>query len=207
MNRILIAFLFVSSIFASVVLTDISVDESGYEYTFDVSIDDSKYVTDFMGIGTYTYYENMTFTTTTAGQYQFTDIGSSLTNGSTNTAILLYNNPDATLITDEPWAFYNSDNFYFGGGQDYVNNMTGSEDSSDTAFNTTLDLNADTEYTAVFTAFQDGILGDINVKINSPSQLTGGSIPEPKDTGFVIALIVATYVAFSYFYTKPKRRK
>ena len=205
MNRILIAFLFVSSILASVVLTDVSVNESGYEYTFGVSIDDSKYVTDFMGIGTYTYYENMTFTTTTAGQYQFTDIGSSLTNGSTNTAVLLYNNPDAVLITDEPWAFYNSDDFYFGGGQDYVNNMTGNEASSDsTPFNTTLDLNADTQYTAVFTAFQDGILGGINVKINSPSQLTHGVIPEPKDTGFVIALIVATFVAFSYFYTKLK---
>jgi len=204
-SRILIAFLFVSSLFASVVLKDILVDESGYEYTFDVSIDDSKYVTDFMGIGTYTYYENMTFTTTTAGQYQFTDIGSSLTNGSTNTAVLLYNNPDAVLITDEPWAFYNSDDFYFGGGQDYVNNMNSNDTSYDsTPFNTTLDLNAGTEYTAVFTAFQDGILGDINVKINAPSQITSGSIPEPKDTGFVIALIVATFVAFSYFYTKLK---
>jgi len=204
-NRILIAFLFVSSILASVVLTDVSVKESGYEYTFGVSIDDSKYVTDFMGIGTYTYYENMTFTTTTAGQYQFTDIGSSLTNGSTNTAVLLYNNPDAVLITDEPWAFYNSDDFYFGGGQDYVNNMNSNDTSSDsTPFNTTLDLNADTQYTAVFTAFQDGILGGINVKINSPSQLTHGVIPEPKDAGFVIALIVATFVAFSYFYTKLK---
>jgi len=161
-SRILIAFLFVSSLFASVVLKDILVDESGYEYTFDVSIDDSKYVTDFMGIGTYTYYENMTFTTTTAGQYQFTDIGSSLTNGSTNTAVLLYNNPDAVLITDEPWAFYNSDDFYFGGGQDYVNNMNSNDTSYDsTPFNTTLNLNAGTEYTAVFTAFQDGMTQDL----------------------------------------------
>ena len=205
MNRLFISLLLVSSVFAGALLTNISVSESGYEYTFDVSIDDSKYVMDFVGVDTYMYYEDLTLSTTGAGQFTFTDNGSSLSGGTINTAVLIYNNPQANLIIDEPWAFYNSESFYFGGGQESVRNISiDGTTLDDTPFYTTLALDANTEYTAVFTAFQNDVLGNINVVIDAPSQLIGASIPEPRDTGMTIALIVATFVAFSYFYTKLK---
>ena len=160
---------------------------------------------DFVGVDTYMYYEDLTFSTTGAGQFTFTDNGSSLSGGTINTAVLIYNNPQANLIIDEPWAFYNSESFYFGGGQESVRNISiDGTTLDDTPFYTTLALDANTEYTAVFTAFQNDVLGNINVVIDAPSQLIGASIPEPRDTGMVVALIVATFLAFSYFYTKLK---
>ena len=64
-------------------------------------------------------------------------------------------------------------------------------------------LAEDTTYAAVFSSFSPNALGSMQVRLTAPGQIYStdfvAPIPELKDTGFWIAMIIAFFVAFSYF--------
>ncbi len=169
-------------------------------YDFLVNIDETNSVQDFNPEGGTTYYEPLVFTTTTGGDFEFNNYSSKLTNEVTDTSLLIYDDPEANLIIDRPWAFNNGAGIGFGGGQE--NNFQGFDRESQ-AFQGTITLAADTTYAAVFSSFTPNTMGTMAVRVNAPGQvLTTGftaPIPEMSDTGLWIALIIGGFVAFCYF--------
>ena len=174
-------------------------------YDITVSVDDSKSVDDFLEQEIATYYETLNFTTTTGGIFTFDNYSSDLTNQTEDTQLLIYNDADALLITDRPWAFNDSASIGFGGGQ--IDNFSGL-DRTEEPFYGLIELEPSTPYTAVFASFQPNTLGTMEVRMTAPSQILTNdfytAIPEPKDTGMIIALIVVGFVAFSYFNIRSK---
>jgi hypothetical protein len=169
-------------------------------YDLIVNIDDTNVVQDFNPQGGLTYYEPLVFTTTTAGDFEFNNYSSKLTNGVTDTSLLIYDNLDANLIVDEPWAFNDGAGIGFGGGQE---NTFQSFDRESQAFQGTITLAGETTYTAVFASFTPNTMGTMAVRVNAPSQIysneLNAAIPEMSDTGLWIALIIGGFVAFCYF--------
>jgi hypothetical protein len=169
-------------------------------YDLIVNIDDTNVVQDFNPEGGATYYEPLVFTTTTGGNFEFNNYSSKLTNGVTDTSLLIYDNLQANLIVDEPWAFNDGAGIGFGGGQE--NTFQGFERESQ-AFQGTITLAGETTYTAVFASFTPNTMGTMAVRVNAPSQIYSdglrAAIPEMSDTGLWIALIIGGFVAFCYF--------
>ena len=169
-------------------------------YDLVVSIDETNSVQDFNPEGGITYYEPLVFTTTTGGDFQFNNYSSKLTGGTLDTSLLIYDNLQANLIIDEPWAFNDGAGIGFGGGQE--NTFQGFDRESQ-AFQGTITLASDTTYAAVFTSFNPNTVGSMQISVNAPGQIvtTGfnAAIPEMKDTGLWIALIIGGFVAFCYF--------
>ena len=169
-------------------------------YDLIVNIDDTNVVQDFNPEGGLTYYEPLVFTTTTGGDFEFNNYSSKLTNNVTDTSLLIYDNLQANLIVDEPWAFNDGAGIGFGGGQE--NTFQGFDRESQ-AFQGTITLASDTTYAAVFTSFNPNTVGSMQISVNAPGQIvtTGfnAAIPEMKDTGLWIALIIGGFVAFCYF--------
>jgi hypothetical protein len=169
-------------------------------YDLIVNIDETNAVQDFNPEGGVTYYEPLVFTTSTAGDFEFNNYSSKLTNGVTDTSLLIYQNPQANLIIDEPWAFNDGAGIGFGGGQE--NTFQGFDRESQ-AFQGTITLAAETTYTAVFASFTPNTMGSMAVRVNAPSQIYSDGlravIPEMSDTGLWIALIIGGFVAFCYF--------
>tara|TARA_E500000318_G_scaffold31935_1_gene31844 strand:- start:6635 stop:7255 length:621 start_codon:yes stop_codon:yes gene_type:complete len=190
---LLIALFSVSLLWGSIQLNSVV-------YDLIVSIDETNSVQDFNPEGGITYYEPLVFTTTTGGDFQFNNYSSKLTGGTLDTSLLIYDNLQANLIIDEPWAFNDGAGIGFGGGQE---NTFQNFDRDSQAFQGTITLASDTTYAAVFTSFNPNTVGSMQISVNAPGQIvtTGfnAAIPEMKDTGLWIALIIGGFVAFCYF--------
>ena len=168
-------------------------------YDLDVDIDETYSVSDFNPVGGTTYYNPMIFTTSVGGEFVFENYSSNLTDGTQDTSLLIYNNLEANFIIDEPLIFNDGPTIGFGGGQ--LDTFQGFERYNE-PFNATITLSADTTYAALFSSFSPNTTGSMQVRLTAPGQIRSVdlvAIPELKDTGLWIALIVAFFVAFCYF--------
>ena len=168
-------------------------------YDLEVGIDETYSVSDFNPQGGKTYYNPMIFTTSVGGQYTFENYSSDLTGGTQDTALLIYDDLKADFVIDQPAIFNDGPNIGFGGGQ--LDTFQGFERYNE-PFNGTITLAEDTTYAAVFSSFSPDALGTMQVRLTAPGQIYSVDlvpIPELKDTGLWIALIVGFFVAFSYF--------
>ena len=172
-------------------------------YDLEVGIDETYSVSGFNPQGGTTYYNPLLFTTSVGGQFTFENYYSDLTGGTQDTALLIYDDLKAEFIIDEPAIFNDGPNIGFGGGQ--LDTFQGFERYNE-PFNGTITLAADTTYAAVFSSFSPDAIGTIQVRLTAPGQIYSTDfvtpIPELKDTGLWIALIIGFFVAFSYFKIK-----
>ena len=171
-------------------------------YDLEVDIDETHSVSDFNPIGGLTYYNPMIFTTSVGGEFVFENYSSNLTAGTQDTSLLIYDNLEANFIIDEPLIFNDGPNIGFGGGQ--LDTFQGFERYNE-PFNASITLSADTTYAALFSSFSPDTTGSIHVRLTAPGQIYSAdlvAIPELKDTGLWIALIVGFFVAFCYFKIK-----
>ena len=171
-------------------------------YDLEVGIDETYSVVDFNPEGGKTYYNPMIFTTSVGGQFTFENYYSDLTGGTQDTALLIYDDLKADFVIDQPAIFNDGPNIGFGGGQ--LNTFQGYE-RYDEPFNGTITLAGDTTYAAVFSSFSPDAIGTMQVRLTAPGQIYSTDlvpIPELKDTGLWIALIVGFFVAFSYMKIK-----
>jgi len=167
-------------------------------YDLEVGIDETYSVQDFNPEGGTTYYNPLIFTTSAAGQYIFENYFNDLTGGTQDTSLLIYDNLEADFVIEQPLIFNDGPNVGFGGGQ--LDTFQGIKKHEE-AFNGTITLAADTTYAAVFSSFFPNTTGTMMVRLTAPAQITSADlvpIPELKDTGLWIALIIAGFVAFSY---------
>jgi len=168
-------------------------------YDLEVGIDETYSVSGFNPQGGTTYYNPMLFTTSVGGEYTFENYYNDLTGGTQDTALLIYDDLKAEFIIDEPAIFNDGPNIGFGGGQ--LETFQAFE-RYDEPFNGTITLAEDTTYAAVFSSFSPDALGTMQVRLTAPGQIYSTdlvAIPEPRDTTLWIAMIVAFFVAFSYF--------
>ena len=172
-------------------------------YDLEVGIDETYSVSGFNPQGGTTYYNPLLFTTSVGGQFTFENYYSDLTGGTQDTALLIYDDLKAEFIIDEPAIFNDGPNIGFGGGQ--LDTFQGFERYNE-PFNGTITLAADTTYAAVFSSFSPDAIGTIQVRLTAPGQIYSTDfvtpIPELKDTGLWVALIIGFFVAFSYFKIK-----
>ena len=171
-------------------------------YDLEVGIDETYSVSDFNPEGGKTYYNPMIFTTSVGGQYTFENYSSDLTGGTQDTALLIYDDLEADFVIDRPAIFNDGPNIGFGGGQ--LDTFQGFERYNE-PFNGTITLAEDTTYAAVFSSFSPDALGTMQVRLTAPGQIYSVDlvpIPELKDTGLWIALIIGFFVAFSYMKIK-----
>jgi len=171
-------------------------------YDLEVGIDETYSVVDFNPEGGVTYYNPMVFTTSAGGQFTFENYSSDLTAGTQDTSLLIYDDLQADFVIEEPLIFNDGPNIGFGGGQ--LNTFQGFERYNE-PFNGTITLAADTTYAAVFSSFSPNAIGTMQVRLTAPGQIHSTDlvpIPELKDTGLWIALIIGFFVAFSYFKIK-----
>lgn len=167
-------------------------------YDLEIGIDESYSISDFNPEGGKTYYNPMIFTTSVGGQYIFENYSNDLTNNTQDTSLLIYDNLEAKFVIEQPLIFNDGPNIGFGGGQ--LNTFQGFERYEE-PFNGTITLAGDTTYAAVFSSFSPDTMGTMMVRLTAPAQITSAdlvAIPEVKDTGLWIALIIAGFVAFSY---------
>ena len=171
-------------------------------YDLEVGIDETYSVSGFNPQGGTTYYNPLLFTTSAGGQFTFENYYNDLTGGTQDTALLIYDDLKAEFIIDEPAIFNDGPNIGFGGGQ--LDTFQGFERYNE-PFNGTITLAADTTYAAVFSSFSPDAIGTMQVRLTAPGQIYSTDlvpIPELKDTGLWIALIIGFFVAFSYFKIK-----
>jgi len=168
-------------------------------YDLEIQIDETYSVPDFNPEGGSTYYNPLVFTTTVGGKYLFDNYANDLTGGTQDTALLIYDNLDADFIIDRPAIFNDGPTIGFGGGQ--LDTFEGFERHSE-PFSGTITLAGDSTYAAVFSSFSPDAIGTMQVRLTAPGQIYSAdlvAIPELKDTGLWIAMIIAFFVAFSYF--------
>ena len=168
-------------------------------YDLEVNIDETYSVSDFNPVGGITYYNPMIFTTSVGGEFVFENYSSNLTAGTQDTSLLIYDNLEANFIVEEPLIFNDGPNVGFGGGQ--LDTFQGFQRNEE-PFNATITLAEDTTYAALFSSFSPDTTGSIQVRLTAPGQITSSdlvAIPELKNTGLWIALIIGFFVAFSYF--------
>tara|TARA_R100001086_G_scaffold242455_1_gene170171 strand:- start:5 stop:622 length:618 start_codon:yes stop_codon:yes gene_type:complete len=168
-------------------------------YDLEVNIDETYSVSDFNPVGGITYYNPMIFTTSVGGEFVFENYSSNLTAGTQDTSLLIYDNLEANFIVEEPLIFNDGPNVGFGGGQ--LDTFQGFQRNEE-PFNATITLAEDTTYAALFSSFSPDTTGSMQVRLTAPGQITSSdlvAIPELKNTGLWIALIIGFFVAFSYF--------
>jgi len=195
-----IKFLLVPLLLASIAWGAVQLNNVVYD--LEVGIDETYSVSDFNPQGGKTYYNPMIFTTSVGGQYTFENYSSDLTGGTQDTALLIYDDLKADFVIDQPAIFNDGPNIGFGGGQ--LDTFQGFERYNE-PFNGTITLAGDTTYAAVFSSFSPNAIGTMQVKLTAPGQIYSTDlvpIPELKDTGLWIALIIGFFVAFSYFKIK-----
>jgi len=192
-----IKFLFAPLLFVSIAWGAVQLNSVVYDLA--VEIDETYSVSDFNPEGGKTYYNPMIFTTSVGGQFVFENYSSSLTEGTQDTSLLIYDNLEAEFIFDRPLIFNDGPNIGFGGGQ--LSTFEGFERYEE-PFNGTITLAGDSTYAAVFSSFSPDAIGTMQVRLTAPGQIYSTDlvpIPELKDTGLWIAMIIALFVAFSYF--------
>ena len=195
-----IKFLLVPLLLASIAWGAVQLNSVVYD--LEVGIDETYSVVDFNPEGGKTYYNPMIFTTSVGGQFTFENYYSDLTGGTQDTALLIYDDLKANFVIDQPAIFNDGPNIGFGGGQ--LDTFQGYE-RYDEPFNGTITLAGDTTYAAVFSSFSPDAIGTMQVRLTAPGQIYSTDlvpIPELKDTGLWIALIVGFFVAFSYMKIK-----
>ena len=169
-------------------------------YDLEIGIDETYSVVDFNPQGGTTYYNPLLFTTSVGGQYTFENYYSDLTGGTEDTSLLIYDDLESEFIIDKPLIFNDGPTIGFGGGQ--LDTFEGFERHSE-PFNGTITLAEDTTYAAVFSSFSPDALGTMQVRLTAPGQIYSADfvtpIPELKDTGLWIAMIIGFFVVFSYF--------
>ena len=192
-----IKFLLISLLVASIAWGAVQLNSVIYD--LEVNIDETYSVSDFNPVGGITYYNPMIFTTSVGGEFVFENYSSDLTAGTQDTSLLIYDNLEANFIIEEPLIFNDGPNVGFGGGQ--LDTFQGFQRNEE-PFNATITLAEDTTYAALFSSFSPDTTGSIQVRLTAPGQITSSdlvAIPELKNTGLWIALIIAFFVAFSYF--------
>ena len=195
-----IKFLLVPLLLASIAWGAVQLNSVVYD--LEVGIDETYSVVDFNPEGGKTYYNPMIFTTSVGGQFTFENYYNDLTGGTQDTALLIYDDLKANFVIDQPAIFNDGPNIGFGGGQ--LDTFQGYE-RYDEPFNGTITLAGDTTYAAVFSSFSPDAIGTMQVRLTAPGQIYSTDlvpIPELKDTGLWIALIVGFFVAFSYMKIK-----
>ena len=175
-------------------------------YDLHVEFNLTKYVEGFGLTGNQTennktYYQEFIATPTKTGTYLFENYASDLIGlegATTDTQILIYDQPPQEIIISAPWGFNNGTDTGFVGGLP-VNDPTQSEGEGGTpsfvgqpgAFYGSFDLVKGTDYTVVFTSFDHEAFGDMDVNITGPGYIS--AIPEPS-----IFTLIACYFAFLY---------
>jgi len=191
-----IKFLLAPLLFASIAWSAVQLNSVVYD--LEIEIDDTYSVPNFNPEGGTTYYNPMVFTTTVGGEYIFENYASELTGGTQDTSLLIYDNLDANFVVEQPLIFNDGPSVGFGGGQ--LSTFDGFERHSE-PFDATISLSGNTTYAALFSSFSPDAIGVMQVRLTAPGQIYSTdlvAIPEPSDTGFWIAMIIAFFVAFSY---------
>ena len=180
-------------------------------YDLHVEFDLTKYVEGFGLTGNQTetnktYYQEFIATPTKTGSYLFENYASSLIGlegPTTDTQLLIYNQPSQQLIIDAPWGFNNGVDTGFTGGLPVVNpTPPGEEGESVTpsfvgepgAFYGSFDLEQGVDYTIVFTSFDYEAFGSMDVNITGPGYISS-AIPEPSTYTLMLAFAAFLYVA------------
>ena len=195
-----IKFLLVPLLLASIAWGAVQLNSVVYD--LEVGIDETYSVVDFNPEGGVTYYNPMVFTTSVGGQFIFENYYSDLSNGTQDTSLLIYDNLEANFVVEQPLIFNDGPNIGFGGGQ--LDTFQGFERYNE-PFNGTITLAKDTTYVAVFSSFSPDAIGTMQVRLTAPGQIYSTDlvpIPELKDTGLWVALIIGFFVAFSYLKIK-----
>ena len=177
-------------------------------YDLHVEFNLTKYVEGFGLSGNQTetnktYYQEFIATPTKAGSYLFDNYASSLIGlegATTDTQILIYNQPPTSLIIDAPWGFNNGSDTGFVGGIPQTD-PTQSEGEGGTpsfvgqpgAFYGSFDLEKGVDYTIVFTSFDYEAFGSMDVNITGPGYIS--AIPEPSTYVLILAFGAFLYVA------------
>ena len=190
MKKFIAFFLLITPLMANVFLNSVS-------YDITVDIDESNYVEGFVFDNdqedylTKTYYEFIEFQPTATGFYDFKNYASSLTSGSNDTSVLLYEGfaEDHNLIYDEPWAFNDDQYTFFGGQQGYE--FDHDFEQTSLPFDGSISLSSGQDYTAVFTSFDPNTMGTIQFTIQGPGELQT-NIPEPMHVGLFMGLCLLT---------------
>ena len=179
-------------------------------YDLHVELDLTKYVEGFGITGNQTennktYYQEFIATPTKTGSYLFDNYASDLIGlegATTDTQILIYQEPPQQLIISAPWGFNNGTDTGFTGGLPVVNpTPPGEEGESGTpsfvgqpgAFYGSFDLEQGVDYTIVFTSFDYEAFGSMDVNVTGPGYISSATIPEPS-----IFTLITCWVAFLY---------
>ena len=179
-------------------------------YDLHIEFDLTKYVEGFGLTGNQTetnktYYQEFIATPTKTGSYLFENYASDLVGlegPTTDTQLLIYDQPPQTIIVTAPWGFNNGTDTGFVGGVPVVNpTPPGEEGESGTpsfvgqpgAFNGSFDLVKGTDYTIVFTSFDYEAFGSMDVNVTGPGYLA--AIPEPSTYVLMLAFGAFMYVA------------
>ena len=123
-----------------------------------------------------------------------------ITGTTTDTQILIYQEPPQQLIISAPWGFNNGTDTGFTGGVPQSGPSEG-EGGTPTfvgqpgAFYGSFDLEKDVEYTIVFTSFDHEAFGDMDVNITGPGYISSAIIPQPSIYALLFGWVAFLYVA------------
>jgi len=179
-------------------------------YDLHVDFDLSKYVEGFGLTGNQTennktYYQEFIATPTKTGSYLFDNYASSLVGlegPTTDTQLLIYDQPPTSVIIDAPWGFNNGSDTGFIGGVPQIDPTSGEGENGTPsfvgqpgAFYGSFDLVKDTEYTIVFTSLDYEAFGSMDVNITGPGYISSAIIPEPRTYALILGWLLFLYVA------------
>ena len=181
-------------------------------YDLHIEFDLTKYVEGFGISGNQTennktYYQEFIATPSKTGSYLFDNYASSLIGlegPTTDTQLLIYEEPPQQLIITAPWGFNNGTDAGFVGGIPSIDPTLGEGNIVDPgvpswagqpgAFYGSFDLVKGTDYTIVFSSFDYEAFGSMDVNITGPGYITS-AIPEPSTGILMIGFGAFLYVA------------
>ena len=176
-------------------------------YDLHIEFDLTKYVEGFGLTGNQTennktYYQEFIATPSKTGSYLFDNYASSLIGlegPTTDTQLLIYQEPPQQLIINAPWGFNNGANTGFVGGISSIDPIVEGEGSTPSfvgqpgAFYGSFDLEQGIDYTIVFSSFDYEAFGSMDVNITGPGYIS--AIPEPSTYVLILAFGAFLYVA------------
>ena len=179
-------------------------------YDLHVEFETTKYVEGFGITGNQTennktYYQEFIATPSKTGSYLFDNYASSLIGlegPTTDTQLLIYQEPPQEVIITAPWGFNNGTDTGFVGGVPVIDPSSGEGNIGDVpsfvgqpgAFYGSFDLVKGTDYTIVFSSFDYEAFGSMDVNITGPGYITS-AIPEPSTGILMIGFGAFLYVA------------
>ena len=176
-------------------------------YDLHVEFETTKYVEGFGLTGSQsetnkTYYQEFIATPSKTGSYLFDNYASSLIGlegPTTDTQLLIYQEPPQQLIINAPWGFNNGANTGFVGGISSIDPIVEGEGSTPSfvgqpgAFYGSFDLEQGIDYTIVFSSFDYEAFGSMDVNITGPGYIS--AIPEPSTYALILAFGAFLYAA------------